>query len=249
MTPPDDTETGRISARLATARRRTIIAAAGAGAVSLAAARRAEAAAVDPYSSGKLGNWRAYGRAASRASVDRSVAAHPDGVRLVGDSIANGVLRPLTTAFANRGRPMSWDAWAGRPTAPLVDSVRACVDAGTMPPTLVVVSGANDIFASAAFEPAARRLLAAVPESTRVLWVTPSVQRRTSPTPDVRNSALVGLALERAAATRENLTLVRWFEFLAAKPATRIPAYLVDGVHPTNPRGYAALVSLVLAAA
>lgn len=211
-----------------------------------AAAPAPSRAGGDPYSSGRLGPWRSMSRSASTAAASAQVAAHPRGVRLIGDSISMVVLRPLFDQLRALGRPLSWDGWSGRPTAPCVASALADADAGLLPATLVVVSGANDIFDTAAFQPAVQRLLTGLPSGTQVLWATPYAGRRTSPIADTRSSALLSLQLEQAAAAHSNVHLVRWFEFLAKKPS-RLPAYVPDGVHPKSATGSAAFVSLLTA--
>lgn len=209
-----------------------------------AAAPAPSRAGGDPYSSGRLGPWRSMSRSAATAAASAQVAADPRGVRLIGDSISMVVLRPLFDQLRAQGRPLSWDGWSGRPTAPCVASALADADAALLPGTLIVVSGANDIFDTAAFAPAVRRLLTGLPSTTQVIWATPYAGRRTSPIADTRSSALLSLQLEQAAAAHPNVHLVRWFEFLAKKPS-RLPAYVPDGVHPKSAAGSAAFVGLL----
>lgn len=140
---------------------------------------------------------------------------------------------------------MSWDAWSGRPTTALVAAVRSARSAGVLPGTVLVISGSNDIFDARPFAAAVDTIVRAIGPSRRVVWVTPYVSRPVAPLADLRNTALIGFALERAATRHDSLVLVPWFDFLAANPAHRLRAYVPDGVHPKTAAGTAAFVSLV----
>lgn len=204
------------------------------------------APAREPYSSGGLGPWRQCFRLTSGVDATRAAAEHPGGVFLLGDSVGTRLLPRLRAELEAAGRPMSWNTWNGRPAGPAVQALARLEEAGAMPPSVVVVTGSNDVFGPAAFAPHVDGALAAVGERT-LLWVTPYVCPRTSPTADIRNSALLGLALERAAARNPRLVLVRWFELLGARPGEYLDSYVVDGIHPSD-AGTKALTGLVTAA-
>lgn len=194
----------------------------------------------EPASSGALGNWRSAAHTRSSTAQMRLVAQNPRGVHLLGDSISTRLLPELRRRLT--GRPLSHDAWNGRPTHAAVDHAAADARAGILAPTVIVVSGSNDIFDPWRLETEIDRCRAAI-GGRRLLWVTPYVSRSTAPSADMRGSALVALTLERAE-TAGKLEQVPWFEFLARSGAD-IPHLVPDGVHPSA-RGVEALAGLVL---
>ncbi|MDO5628820.1 MAG: hypothetical protein Q4G43_10920 [Mobilicoccus sp.] len=193
---------------------------------------------VEPWSSGAIGDWRRSSHHSSDADTDR--AAQRDGVHLVGDSIATRLLEPLRTRLA--GRPLAYDVWNGRPTAPGVDAILSLAASRRLAPTVVVVLGSNDIFDPWGLGDQIARV-AGLTRSHRVLWVTPYVSRPLAPSADMRHSAVLGLALERAAASSE-IELVRWFELLA-RSGERLGDLVDDGVHPST-EGAEALADLIV---
>ncbi|GAB47821.1 GDSL-type esterase/lipase family protein [Mobilicoccus pelagius] len=196
--------------------------------------------AQEPFGSGALGNWGRSRHDASDAATDVAAAAG-DGVHLLGDSIGARLLPVLRERFSPR--PLSHDVWNGRPTAPALDRLADSAAAGRLAPTVLVVCGSNDVFDPWHLEEQIHRARAIVGQR-RLVWVTPYVSRPSARSADMRNCAILGLALERAAADG-TIELVRWFEFVA-RVAKDAEDYVEDGVHPT-PRGAAALADLILA--
>lgn len=194
----------------------------------------------EPRSSGAIGHWQASGHEASDAATDLA-AATGDGVHLLGDSIGSRLLPALRARVS--GRPLSYDVWNGRPTPAALDTLARTSAERGLAPTVLVVCGSNDIFDPWHLEQQVDRAREIVGRR-RLLWVTPFVSRPSAPAADMRNSAVLGLALERAAAVG-TVELVRWFEYLARLPGNTSD-HVEDGVHPT-PRGAAALADLVLA--
>lgn len=195
--------------------------------------------------SGRLGDYRAMSHSASPTYRVRAVAAHPRGCHLVGDSIANGARAQLFARLAReRGARCTYDVWSGRPTAAAANSFArtARASAGRLPGRLVVVSGANDIFAPAAFPAAAQRIVRTA-AGRPVVWVDTYVARPGRARADLRNSARVNASLHALDRRHGNVEVVRWNAFLRGKPS-RPRMYLADGVHP-NAAGRAALAALV----
>lgn len=127
---------------------------------------------------------------------------------MFGDSIAVLTRRTFAARLRAAGRPLSWDTWSGRPTTALTRAVVTAVSGGACPPTLLVVSGSNDIFDPRPFAAQVDAIVRAAGPQRRVAWVTPYVSRPQAPLADLRNTALIVLALERAAARHDNLVLV-----------------------------------------
>lgn len=193
----------------------------------------------EPFSSGGIGRWQTSSHQASTPDEDRA-AARGDGIHLLGDSIGSRLLPALKHRAGSR--PVSYDVWNGRPTAPALESLAHAVDEDRLAPTVLIVLGSNDIFDPWHYEDAVRRARAIAGER-RLLWVTPYVSRPSAPSADLRNSTLLGLVLERAVAAG-TIELVRWFEFLA-RSGDAIPDLIEDGVHP-SPAGASALAGLVI---
>lgn len=139
-------------------------------------------------------------------------------------------------------RELAWNLWSGRPTKPAIGALRAAGADNRLPRDILVVLGSNDVFDPHRFAMDAEELVQAA-EGHRLFWVTPYVGRAESQVADIRNTAILGLALERLSASHANVHLVPWFEFIARKPTTHLDAYLEDGVHP-NPAGTLALAEL-----
>lgn len=194
----------------------------------------------EPFGSGALGDWRRSGHDSSSREIDEAAAAG-DGLHLLGDSIGSRLLPVLRDRVSDR--PFSYDVWNGRPTASALDRLERAAAERRLAPTVLVVCGSNDVFDPWHLEEQVRRARE-IAGRRRLLWVTPYVSRPRAPSADLRNCAIVGLALERAAAAG-TLDLVRWFEYLA-RLAPEVNELVEDGVHPT-PRGAAALADLVLA--
>lgn len=200
--------------------------------------------AEEPFHSGGIGPWRESAHEMSPPEQTAAVAAHPDGLHLVGDSVGTRLLPALRTRLSDR--PVSWDVWNGRPTAPAATALADAAAQGGLPRDILVVLGSNDIFDPHRFAGDAAALVDGVGSGHRLFWVTPYVSRAGSPSADLRNVAVIGLALERLAAVRDDLVLVPWFELIARTASTALHDDLEDGIHPTA-AGAEALADLAAA--
>lgn len=229
----------RVSATLATGNPRSRAAGPEAGLPTPPAPPAPGTPPQEPVSSGAIGPWQNSTHSTSTPAEDQAAATR-EGIHLIGDSIATRLLPVLQERLA--GRPLSYDVWNGRPTAPALEDLARAVAEDRLAPTVVAVLGSNDIFDPWPFAAQIHRAREIV-GGRRLLWVTPFVSRPSARSADLRNSAVLGLALERAAAAGQ-IELVRWFELLA-RSADRVDDLAEDGVHPTGV-GSAALADLVL---
>ncbi|ONI88784.1 hypothetical protein ALI22I_17525 [Saccharothrix sp. ALI-22-I] len=211
----------------------------------------AEPAFADDYGSGALGPWEGSSKAISTATTIRQVR-DADGLFMFGDSIA--VQDGYALALRLRGRTgdlLAVHNWSGRPTAPAVDALAEWAQTYGLPRRLLMATGSNDIFTPPVFAAQVDRALAIAGPTRTVYWVNTQVSRRrysdAIQLADQRNSAWVNLQLADAQRRHPNLRIVRWAEFLAAKP-TRLTAYLSDGVHTTEPLGQDARNELIVQA-
>lgn len=230
--------------------RRRFLAATGlaTAAVTFAAAPNAMA---DDYGSGELGPWEDLSRAISTEQQINPVLAN-DGLFMFGDSIA--VQDGYTLALRLRERTGDLIAvhnWSGRPSAPAVDALEQWATTYGLPNRIIMATGTNDIFDPPAFGPQIARTMSIVGPNRTVFWVSTQVARtgvsESMRLADQRNSAWVNLQLADAQRTNPRLRIVRWAEFLAAKPS-RLTAYLRDGVHTTVPQGQDARNELIVQA-
>ncbi|TCM43455.1 hypothetical protein [Kribbella sp. VKM Ac-2568] len=213
------------------------------------------ATAAGGYGSGDIVDWRGFSRAISSEAIIRSVLAR-NGVFMFGDSIAVQDGRSLATRLAGRtGDPLAVHNWSGRPTTPAVDVLAQWAQNYGLPRRILMATGTNDIFNPPVFAGQVDRTMAIVGRTRTVVWVNVQIARTTQPAAvqvaDQRNGAWINLQLCEAQRRHPNLRLVRWAEYLAAKP-TRLTVYLRSGVHTTVPAGQNArneLIVLALAAA
>ncbi|TDD66819.1 hypothetical protein E1262_21040 [Jiangella aurantiaca] len=189
--------------------------------------------------SGSLGEWRGNTPRISDPDQFRAVV-DADGVLVVGDSIARATADALATRLgAAYGVPVAVNAHPGRPTAPAADWI---VDhAGLIPDRgIVVVSGANDIFAPLGWWRQVERVLAAA-DGRPVYWLTVHVDRWSGDaeqrSADRHNSDWINDQLRALAAEHPNLVVVDWAGTLAED-------WLSDGVHP-SPAGITAWCDLL----
>lgn len=159
-----------------------------------------------------------------------STAAEVDAakVMLVGDSIS---VRSYKDLAALLPVPLAVNAHSGRNTKLSIDSLFKQMQGRQWPRVLVMATGSNDIFGPGAMREQVRRLLAGVPESTRVFWVNIRVQRPGFVLADRVNTWHVNEAIQVGCTGR--CSVVSWVGFLAGKPYR--PATYIDagGVHPT----------------
>lgn len=193
-----------------------------------------------PYTSGGIGNWSRSNGVNSAVGQDRAVAASSSGLFVLGDSVGTRLLPALRKNAPER--QFAWNLWNGRPTAPAIEALRSASADKRLPRDILLVLGSNDVFDPHRFAKDAEALVKAA-KGHRLFWVTPYVGRAGSHVADLRNTAILGLALERLSAAHADVHLVPWFEFIARKPSTHLAAYLEDGVHP-SPAGALALAEL-----
>ncbi|MDO5696371.1 MAG: GDSL-type esterase/lipase family protein [Dermatophilus congolensis] len=195
--------------------------------------------------SGPIGPWQHYGHASSSKRVFAAVAADPNGVLLIGDSVAARIRADLATALREQKRPMSWDHWNGRPTHGAADMLVALDAAGHQPQTLVVVSGENDVFEPYLFATQVERMMRTAGPNRHVYWVVPVVARPARTEPDMANSERLADTLTAAARSHPNLHLVDWRDFMATHDEAGRAMLMPDGVHP-SPEGSLEMVRLVM---
>ncbi|MGW6281539.1 hypothetical protein [Kribbella sp. NPDC055071] len=213
-----------------------------AGAVAAAAtvANTELSFAADLYGSGQLGAWTQQGKAISSAATIAYVLEN-DGVFMFGDSIAVQDGKALGTRLNGRdGSSLAVHNWSGRPTAPAVDALQSWATTYGLPRRILMATGTNDIFNPPAMAAQIDRAMRIVGSSRTVIWVNTQISRTTQSSAvqvaDQRNSAWVNSQLSEAQGRYSNLRIVKWAEFLAAKPS-RLNTYLRQGVHTTIPQG------------
>lgn len=178
--------------------------------------------------SGALGDWQDNTPSISGPERFRRVL-EADGVLVVGDSIAQATVHELAVRLdAAYGLPVAVNTHPGRPTAPAVDWI---VEHAHLIPErgIVVVSGANDVFAPLDWWRQVERVLAAA-DGRPVYWLTVHVDRWSGDTgrrqSDRQNSDWINDQLRAVAAGHPNLVVVDW---AGAVTDDR----LSDGVHPS----------------
>lgn len=159
-------------------------------------------------------------------------------VLIVGDSITVRGYRDLAAALP--GYRLAVNAQSGRNTTLSVDEV---LKMPYIPPALVMAVGANDIFNTSVMRAQVKRLLAAVPATTKVFWVNVSVRRPATALADQWNSSQVNQAITSGCV--RSCTVISWAGFLSAK-ASRRPTYIDrGGVHPIVHAGTEAWATLL----
>lgn len=230
--------------------RRQILMAGAVAAVSTVAATES-ASATDLYGSGELGDWTILGKAIASEATITYVRDH-DGVYMFGDSIAVQDGKALATRLLSRtGKTLAVHNWSGRPTAPAVDALQSWAAKYGLPRRILMATGTNDIFNPPAFAAQVDRTMKIAGPQRTVIWVNTQIARTaksaTVQLADQRNSAWVNSQLSDAQKKYPNLHIVRWAEYLAAKP-TRLTMYLREGVHTTVPSGQASRNELIVQA-
>ncbi|MBM7788071.1 SGNH/GDSL hydrolase family protein [Tenggerimyces flavus] len=210
-------------------------------------------ALAEDYGSGPIGDWSNSSRAISTITQIRPVL-NGDGLYMFGDSIAYQDGRALAERLLDQtGDVIAVHNWSGRPTAPAVDALASWAQTYGMPNRILMATGSNDIFNPPVFAAQIDRTMTIVGPSRIVLWVNVQVARTSKPAAvqlaDQRNSGWINLQLADAQKRHPNLRIVRWAEFLAARPTRLLPTnYIRDGVHTTVPLGQNARNELIVQA-
>lgn len=209
------------------------------GSVAVVAATESSAA-TDLYGSGQLGDWTVLSRAISSTATIAYVRDH-DGVYMFGDSIAVQDGKALATMLKERtGSTLAVHNWSGRPTDPAVDALENWALKYRMPRRILMATGTNDIFNPPVFAAQVARTMQIVGPTRTVVWVNTQIARTAKAASvqlaDQRNSAWINSQLSDAQKKYPNLRIVRWAEYLAAKPSL-LTQCLREGVHTTVPFG------------
>ena len=202
--------------------------------VAVSTATSTEAAFGGPYGSGDLGAWQAMSKAISTETQIKRVLA-TNGVFMFGDSIAVQDGKTLATRLIGRdGSQLAVHNWSGRPTSGAVDAMAQWATAYGLTRRILMATGSNDIFDPPRFAAQVDRAMKLAGSNRYVYWVNVHATRWSKTAAiqmaDQRNSAWVNLQLSDAQKKYPNLRIIRWAEYLAAKPS-RITSYLRDGVH------------------
>jgi hypothetical protein len=224
-----------------------------AGAVATVAtiATAESSSAADLYGSGQLGDWTVLSRAISTPATIAYVRDN-DGVCMFGDSISVQDGKPLATLLKERtGATLAVHNWSGRPTDPAVDALENWALKYRLPRRILMATGTNDIFNPPVFAAQVDRTMQIAGPNRTVIWVNTQIARTAKPASvqlaDQRNSAWINLQLSDAQKKYPNLRIVRWAEYLAAKPSL-LAQCLREGVHTTVPYGQNARNELILRA-
>ncbi|GAA1551459.1 hypothetical protein GCM10009789_01480 [Kribbella sancticallisti] len=210
-----------------------------------------ETAFAGGYGSGDLAPWQGLTRAIATEATIRTVLQR-NGLFMFGDSIGLQDGKALATRLAARtGDPIAVNNWSGRPTAPAVDALAEWAQRYGLPRRILMATGSNDIFTPPAVAAQVERVMDLVGGQRTVFWVNTQVARTRYGTAtqlaDQRNSAWINLQLSDAQRQHPNLRIVRWAEYLAAKP-NRLTMYLREGIHTTVPAGQDARNELIVQA-
>jgi hypothetical protein len=224
---------------------------AGAVAAVAGVASAESASAADLYGSGELGDWTILGRSISTAATITYVRDH-DGVCMFGDSIAVQDGKALATKLMSRtGASLAVHNWSGRPTTPAVDALENWAIKYGLPRRILMATGTNDIFNPPVFAAQVDRTMRIVGSNRKVIWVNTQISRTAKSAAiqvaDQRNSAWINSQIHDAEKKYPNLDIVRWAEYLAAKPS-RLTQLLSGGVHTTVPAGQDARNELIVQA-
>ncbi|TDD19526.1 hypothetical protein E1218_23910 [Kribbella turkmenica] len=224
---------------------------AGAAAAATAVVSTQTAEAANSYGSGELLNWTTSSRALTGEAAVQAVVAR-DGVFMFGDSIAVQDGKALATRLKDRtGDIMAVHNWSGRPTTPAVDALQEWATKYGMPRRILMATGTNDIFNPPVLAAQIERTMKIAGPNRTVVWcniqVARSNQSASVQLADQRNTAWINLQLSDAQKRHPNLRIVRWAEYLAAKPA-RLTMYLRQGIHTTVPYGQDARNELMVQA-
>jgi hypothetical protein len=210
-----------------------------------------ETAAAGGYGSGDLGAWKGLTKAvATDATIQRVLNA--GGVFMFGDSLGVQDGKALSLRMMSElSLDLAVNNWSGRPTKDTVDELARWKATYGLTRRVLMSCGTNDIFTPPAMAAQIDRAMSIVGTRTTVFWVNTQVARTgmgtTLQLADQRNSAWVNLQLADAQRRYPNLRIVRWAEWLAAKP-TRLATYLRLGIHTSIPYGQDARNELIVQA-
>lgn len=219
--------------------------------VAVSAVATTGTAAAGGYGSGDLGAWKGLSKAvAPEATIRRVLAAN--GVFMFGDSLGVQDGKALSLRLTSRlNLDLAVNNWSGRPTKDTVDELARWKSSYGLPRRILLSSGTNDIFTPPAMAAQIDRAMSIAGSRTTVFWVNTQVARTGLGTAiqlaDQRNSAWVNLQLVEAQRSHPNLRIVRWAEWLAAKPS-RLGTYLRQGIHTSVPYGQDARNELIVQA-
>jgi hypothetical protein len=208
-------------------------------------------AAAGGYGSGDLGPWQGLSKAiATEATIRRVLSVN--GVFMFGDSIAVQDGKALALRMKSElGLELAVNNWSGRPTKDTVDALVDWRSKYGLPRRVLMACGTNDIFTPPVMAAQIDRAMSVVGPRTTVFWVNTQVARTglgdSVLLADQRNSAWVNLQLAEAQRRHPNLRIVRWAEWLAAKPS-RLNTYLRKGIHTSVPYGQDARNELIVQA-
>ncbi len=197
------------------------------------------------YGSGFLGDYGKLSRVTASKKQFRAAAASDNGCLIIGDSIASMSKDVLVADLARRHSGVcAWDTWSGRPTEGTANALADIKAAHGLPPTIIVMSGSNDIFNPPLFAAQVRRVLA-VSEGSRVIWVNVFARRVVARryAADLRNSILINRTLAAVVRQKPTVQVIDWYGFVTSR-TRRGNIYLLDGIHPNKP-GQRALSNLV----
>ncbi|NEA35623.1 hypothetical protein G3I17_28830 [Streptomyces sp. SID13031] len=208
-------------------------------------------AAAGGYGSGDLAAWKGLTKAvATPATIERVLAA--GGVFMFGDSLGVQDGKALSLRLlSSLNLDLAVNNWSGRPTKETVDALAQWKADHGLPRRVLMSSGTNDIFTPPAMAAQIDRAMSIVGSRTTVFWVNTQVARTglgaALQLADQRNSAWVNMQLADAQRRHSNLRIVRWAEWLAAKPS-RLGTYLRQGIHTSVPYGQDARNELIVQA-
>ncbi|GAA1591963.1 hypothetical protein GCM10009789_52550 [Kribbella sancticallisti] len=223
----------------------------GGAVVAASAVATTETAAAGPFGSGDLGPWQHLVRAIStEAQIQRVLDT--DGVFMFGDSLAVQDGKTLAQRLAARtGDALAVHNWSGQPSSAAVDALARWKQSYGLPRRILMAMGSNDIFSPPAVAGQVDRAMDLIGSTRTMIWVNVQVVRAAKTVSvqlaDQRNSAWVNVQLADAQRRHSNLRIVRWAEYLAAKP-NRLGLYLRDGLHTSVPLGQAARNDLMVQA-
>lgn len=208
-------------------------------------------AAAGGYGSGDLGAWKGLTKAvATEATIRRVLAAN--GVFMFGDSLGVQDGKALSLRLKSKlNLDLAVNNWSGRPTKETVDELATWKTNYGLTRRILMSCGTNDIFTPPAMAAQIDRAMSIAGSRTTVFWVNTQAARTGMGTAlqlaDQRNSAWVNLQLSDAQRRYPNLRIVRWSEWLAAKPS-RLGTYLRQGIHTSVPYGQDARNELIVQA-
>lgn len=220
-------------------------------AVAASAVATTGTAAAGGYGSGDLAAWKGLTKAVAPESTIRRVFA-ANGVFMFGDSLGVQDGKALSVRLLSAlNLDLAVNNWSGRPSKDTVDELAKWKANYGLTRRVLMSCGTNDIFTPPAMAAQIDRAMSIAGTRTTVFWVNTQVARTGIGTAiqlaDQRNSAWVNMQLADAQRRHPNLRIVRWAEWLAAKPS-RLGTYLRQGIHTSVPYGQDARNELIVQA-